>query len=739
MINDDVNSEKINGIIESVVFRNESNGFTVLEVNCGGKIITAVGVLSDITAGEEVLMEGKWDTHSTFGRQFKISACARTLPDTSAKLFRYLASGAVKGIGAKIAAKIIKEFGEDSFEVLENDPDKLSVINGISKKKAVEICSEFRRQYAMRSIMLELEKYGITPSESSAIYKYFGMSAVDIIKENPYILCGTVNGFDFRRAEKLCAAMNVTPQSSSRNAAGILYIITHNLYSNGHTCIPRKKIIEPSGSLLGIDEEETQTSVDELISQKRLFSVDVNGEEFLFLPEIYKAERDISERLSRAVKYSPSSSKNIRGMISDIENELEIKYAENQIEAVVTAAEKGLLILTGGPGTGKTTAVRGIISVLERLGVQIVLCAPTGMASKRMSEVTGKDAKTIHRLLEVEWSDEDKPVFRRNASNPLSAGAIIVDEVSMVDVELMASLLDAVPLGCRIVLVGDSDQLPSVGPGNVLGDIIASQVMPVVCLNEIFRQARKSLIVTNAHRIIAGEKPVLDSTDNDFFFMKRDNQPAVSSTVTDLVSRRLPEAYGFVPISDIQILCPSKRGECGTVNLNKNLQAVLNPPAKNKSELVTPSGRIFREGDRVMQIKNNYDINWKKDSEEGMGIFNGDIGVIKKINYLLGIMNIDFDGRTAEFPNDNLSELELAYAVTVHKSQGSEYPAVIIPVIDCPLPLMNRNLLYTAVTRAKKILIIVGDEDRVYRMTANNKLNRRYSALSYFLRERQLN
>ncbi|MCH5199271.1 MAG: ATP-dependent RecD-like DNA helicase, partial [Oscillospiraceae bacterium] len=632
---------------------------------------------------------------------------------------------------------IIKELGERSFEILENDPDKLAVINGISKKKALEICSEFKRQYAMRTIMLELESYGITPAESSSIYKYFGINAVNIIKENPYILCGTVNGFDFTRAEKLCADMKIDPPSVFRNAAGILYIITHNLYSNGHTCIPRGKIVEPSANLLGINAEETELSVQNLIFEKRLFSVEINGEDFLFLPDIYNAEREISERLLRAVRFSPSSSKKISGMIADIENEFEIEYAAKQVEAISTASEKGLLILTGGPGTGKTTTVKGIIGVLERQGIDIVLCAPTGMASKRMSEVTGKDAKTIHRLLEVEWSEDDRPVFRRNASNPLRAGAVIVDEVSMVDVELMASLLDAIPLGCRVVLVGDSDQLPSVGPGNVLGDIIASGVMPVVCLTEIFRQAQKSLIVTNAHRIIAGEPPVLDRADNDFFFMKRENQLSVSSTVTDLISRRLPDAYGFSPIDDIQILCPSKRGECGTFIINKNLQAALNPPAKNKSELRTPSGRIFREGDRVMQIKNNYDILWKKDGEEGAGIFNGDIGIIKKINYLLGVMNIDFDGRTAEYPNDNLSELDLAYAVTVHKSQGSEYPAVIIPLIDCPLPLMYRNLLYTAVTRAKKILIIVGDDERVYRMTANNKQGRRYSALGYFLRERQ--
>lgn len=727
--------EIITGIVESVVFQNAANGFTVIEINCGGNIITAVGLLSDITAGEEIEVHGKWDTHSTFGRQFKINVCNRRLPDTAAKLFRYLASGAVKGIGPKTAAKIIQEFGENAFEVLEHDPDRLAVINGISKKKAVEISDEFNRQYAMRKIMLSLEGFGISPAESAAIYKLFGVNAMDIIRENPYILCGRVRGFDFERAEKLKDDMELEPAAECRNSAGILYILSYNLYSNGHTCIPRKKIVPPSTSLLGISPGETEEAVDRLIQNKQLFSVVMEGEEFLFLPDIYEAEKSVAEKLQRAVRFTPTSNKKTDAAIRALETEFGFSYAEKQKEAIRTAAEKGLLILTGGPGTGKTTTVRGIINVFERQNIDILLCAPTGMAAKRMAEVTGRDAKTIHRLLEVEWSEEDKPVFRRNAQFPLSAGAVVVDEVSMVDVELMASLLDALPIGCRIILVGDADQLPSVGPGNVLGDIIASGVMPVVCLTEIFRQAQKSLIVMNAHSIINGNMPVLNRTDADFFFMKRDNQIQTAKTVRDLVSMRIPEAYGFSPIGDIQVLCPSKKGECGTVNINKQLQEVLNPKDISKSDLRTPSGRIFREGDRVMQIKNNYNIHWQKGAEEGDGIFNGDIGIIQKINFVTGMMQIDFDERVADYPTDNLSELDLAYAVTVHKSQGSEYPVVIIPLIDCPTQLIYRNLLYTAVTRAKKILIIVGDEARVRMMTENNKRNRRYSALKTFLCE----
>ncbi len=732
-MNDNQEEELLSGVVESVVYQNTVNCFTVLEINCGGNIIIAVGVLSDITAGEEVELRGKWDTHATFGRQFKISSCVRKLPDTAAKLFRYLASGTVKGIGPKTAAKIIKEFGEEAFDVLEHEPERLAAINGISKKKAIEISAEFNSQYAMRKIMLALEEFGVSPAEAAAIYKLFGINALDIIRENPYILCGQVRGFDFERAEKLKNDMALSPSADHRNSAGILYIVSHNIYNNGHTCIPREKIVPPATSLLEISPEETEAAVDRLIEEKRLFSVEIEGEPFLFLPDIYNAERSIAQQLQRAVKYTPTSEKKTDAAIRTLEDEFGIEYAEKQIEAIRTAAQKGLLILTGGPGTGKTTTVRGIISIFEKQNIRIVLCAPTGMATKRMSEVTGRDAKTIHRLLEVEWSEEDKPVFRRNAQNPLSAGAVIVDEVSMVDVELMASLLDAVPLGCRIIMVGDDDQLPSVGPGNVLRDIIASGVMPVVCLTEIFRQAQQSLIVMNAHRIINGDLPVLNRTDSDFFFMRRENQVQTAKTVRDLVSMRIPEAYGFSPVGDIQVLCPSKKGECGTASINKQLQEVLNPRSTAKSELRTPSGRIFREGDRVMQIKNNYNIHWQKDGEEGDGIFNGDIGIIRKINFVTGIMQIDFDERIAEYPTDNLAELELAYAVTVHKSQGSEYPVVIIPVIDCPPQLIYRNLLYTAVTRAKKILIIVGDEERVYSMTRNNKRNRRYSALKTFL------
>lgn len=734
-MSDNVIEERISGIIENVVFHNTSNLFTVFEINLKGEIFTAVGTVSEPAAGEEMVLYGSWGAHEVFGRQFKVSSYERSLPDTTAKLYRYLASGAVKGIGPKTALKIIEHFGENSLQVLESEPEKLAVIRGISKPQAVNISAEFNRQYSMRKLMIELENVGISPSECTAIYKYFGANAVRLIKENPYILCGTVNGFTFERAEKLAADMGVSPSADNRNSAGILHIIKHNLLNNGHTCIPVKKLVAPAEALLGIDEEELYRITDMLIGRKQLFVREINDESFVFLPEIYLAESSIAARMNNILKFPPSKIMGVENEIERTERRNDISYADKQREAIITAAEKGLLILTGGPGTGKTTAVRGIIDILENKHVDVLLCAPTGRAAKRMSEVTGREAKTIHRLLEVEWDANDKPVFRRNSSDPLVAGAVIIDEMSMVDAELFSSLLDAIPMGCRIILVGDSDQLPSVGPGNVLNDLVGAGILPVVCLTEIFRQAQKSLIVMNAHRIISGEKPLLGVNNSDFFFMRREDVFTAADTVVQLASRRLPDAYGFSPFDDIQILCPSRKGDLGTVNLNRRLQAVLNPPDRTKNELRTSGGRVFREGDKVMQTKNNYDILWTKDREEGAGIFNGDIGILKKINYAAGTMKIEFDDRVADYPADNLSELEHAYAITVHKSQGSEYPVVIMPVFDCPPKLMYRNLLYTGVTRAKKILVIVGDEEKIEKMTLNNKQNKRYSALKDFLLE----
>lgn len=724
----------LNGIVERIVFHSDSTGYTVIEMSCAGELITAVGDFTDLSPGEEVSVTGLWTTHTSYGRQFRVSTYTRSLPDTAAKLYKYLASGAIKGIGPKTALKIIEKFGERTFDILENDPQKLSSVNGISVQKAVDICAEFKQQYAVRKIMIELESYGLSASECSSVYKYYGSDALETVKTNPYILCRTVPGFSFDKAEMLSTRLDYEPNKYYRYEAGIIHILKHNLM-NGHTCLPEKKVISTACQLLGADETELSEFTYELIDTKQIVRTEFNSESFLYLPSLYSAERFIAERMESILRFPPASLASLSEQIDKVQKRNGINYASKQREAIITAAEKGLLILTGGPGTGKTTAIKGIIDIFDSAHIEVLLCAPTGRAAKRLSEVSGKEAKTIHRLLEVEWTDEEKPVFKRNAQDPLRCGAVIVDEMSMVDAELFAALLDAIPLSCRIILAGDSDQLPSVGPGNVLGDLISTGVLPVVCLTEIFRQAQQSLIVMNAHRIMNNEKLILNSTDNDFFFIQRDTPESTAMLVADLISKRLPKAYGVSPLNDIQILCPSRKGDCGTVNLNVRLQQILNPADSFKKETSTSGGRIFREGDRVMQIKNNYNLKWTKGYEEGEGIFNGDIGIIININRTAGFMTVLFDDRETEYPVDNLSELELAYAITVHKSQGNEYPVVIIPVIDCPPMLTYRNLLYTAVTRSKRLLVLVGNEKTVLSMAENNRQNKRYSGLSYFLSE----
>lgn len=725
--------EKIIATVERVTYRNALNGFCVVEMNSRDDFFTAVGELPEVAAGEELQIVGSWTTHGTFGRQFKIETFSRSLPDTSAKLFAYLSSGAVKGVGPKLAMKIIQRFGERTFDILENDPERLAEIKGISQRSAKEISQEFIRQFAMRKVLIELENYGITPSESTSIYKYFGAGALNTVRQNPYVLCNMEQGFSFTRVEELVEKMELSPDPVYRNTAGILHVVRHNLYNNGHTCLPRRKMLAPCAALLSLTEDEADIAIDSLLEGHLLFSEMLNGEEFLFLPDIYMAEREIAERMKTILRFPPAGFANLEKEIDRSEENNQMFYADAQREAVRLACEKGLLILTGGPGTGKTTAVRAVIDVFEQKGLRVLLAAPTGRAAKRMSDVTGREAKTIHRLLEVEWNDHDKPVFGRNAQYPLEAEALIVDEMSMVDCSLFASLLDAVAFGCRLVLVGDADQLPSVGPGNVLNDLIASEKLPVVCLTEIFRQAQQSLIVTNAHRIIGGDMPVLDEKKSDFFFMPRNDSVAAADCIADLVVRRLPAAYGFSPINDIQVLCPSKKGTCGTMNLNKILQELLNPKDRVKNEITVSSARFFREGDKVMQTRNNYDIPWEKDGESGQGIFNGDVGILEFINHAAGLLKIRFDDRVAQYPTDHMADLELAYAVTVHKSQGSEFDCVVIPVCDVPPQLCYRNLLYTAVTRAKKLEVMVGRQGVIEAFAANDRSHRRYSALESFL------
>lgn len=729
--------EELCGVVEDVTYRREDTGFTVMDIFADDEYVTVVGVLPELSEGESVRLRGTWGYHATFGKQFKAQLCERSMPSSSADLLRYLSSGAVRGIGPATAKKIIERFGENSFDVLENQPERLADIKGISLKKAKDISKIFNEQFAVRQIMISLERFGMTTHECLEAYKLYGANAVDMIKANPYALCSDIVGMGFERADAIASALPEPPDRAYRVSAGIVHVVKYNL-NNGHTCVPRKKLIAPSSGLLEADEDTIEAAIDALVESGRLISQMMNGKEFLFLPQIYSAEKLAAQRILVMTKFPPAGRVTVEEDIEKIEKEENIHYESKQREAILTAANKGILILTGGPGTGKTTALNGILKLFELDGIDVALTAPTGRAAKRMSEITGKEAKTIHRLLEVEWDKHDRPYFSRNARNPISAGAVIVDELSMVDISLFASLLDALPLGCRLIMVGDSDQLPAVGAGSVLHDLILSGVLPVVELKEVFRQAMQSRIVTNAHKIVSGQMPELHDKNNDFFFMKRNSAYDTAATVAELCTVRLPKAYSYSPINDIQVLCPSRKGETGTVSLNKRLQTVINPPSPEKKELQSGS-RIFREGDKVMQIKNNYNIIWTKDSEEGTGVFNGDIGTVKKIDKANGCLAVWFDDKEAVYSTDNLQELEHAYAITVHKSQGNEFNAVVIPVMGVVPQLCYRNLLYTAVTRAKKLMVMVGSEKQIRDMVENNTRSKRYSALKFFLTEDEEN
>ncbi len=725
------NEVEIKGVVESVTFRNEENGFTVLELDSEKELVTAVGVLPHIDAGETLRLIGHFDFHSSFGRQFKIRLCERAMPKSTADLLKYLSSGAVKGIGPSTAAKIVEKFGEATFDVLENHPDRLSQIRGISETKAKQISKTFREQFAIREIMIRLEHYGMSTSECLRAFKTLGNKTIDIVESNPYLLCDERIGIGFERADAIANNLTRQPDGNFRIRAGLVYILKHNL-SNGHTCVPRHALIKSASMFLEAALEDISDQIDVAIENKQLIEDDINDTDFIFLPHIYAAEKRICDRIKLMVQFPPAGSKTLARDLEKIQKDHNIRYEAKQLEAITTAIEKGTLILTGGPGTGKTTTINGIIELFETQGLKTALCAPTGRAAKRMSEVTGKEAKTIHRLLEVEFDSDENQTFARNIRNPLDVQAIVVDELSMVDVCLFASLIEALPLGCRLVMVGDANQLPPVGSGNVLHDLISSNLLPTVELSEVFRQAMQSLIVSNAHKIVNGFDIETNNKDNDFFFMERSVSSSVAQTVTDLMVTRLPKAYGYSPFENIQILCPSRKGETGTININRLVQANINPPSPQKNEIAF-QGKIFREGDKIMQIKNNYDIVWHKDGESGTGIFNGDIGILEKVDLHTGVMTINFDDKITEYPTESFSELELAYAITVHKSQGNEFDAVVMPIFSLPPQLAYRNLLYTAVTRAKKHMIIVGSRRETKEMIANNKKAKRYSALKAML------
>ncbi len=726
-------TEDLYGIAEEIVFRREDTGFTVLDISTeDGELVTVVGVLPDIASGEDVHFIGRWDTHQSFGRQFRAEACERTMPSTAAQMLKYLSSGAVKGIGPATATKIVEAFGADSFDVIENHPESLAKIRGISRDMAERISRQFAEQSAVRDIIIKLEAFGLTPNECLAVFKVFGANSVKRVNENPYLLCIAEIGIPFERVDSLAGSLPEPPNTDYRLKAGIVHVVTHNL-ANGHTCLPREKLLGPCAALLGADTDTIDITIDKLTGERQLTCQVLDGKEFIFLPHIFDAEYSAAQRIKMMVTFPPAGRATLVREIDRLELINGIQYESLQREAIVTAIEKGVLILTGGPGTGKTTTVNGILELFERDGLNVVLTAPTGRAAQRMSEITGKEACTIHRLLEAERGNGERMHFCRDERNPIDADVVIVDELSMVDIVLFSALLAALPLGCRLIMVGDADQLPPVGAGNVLHDLIDANLLPVVELSEVFRQAMQSLIVTNAHRIVHGEEPELSRVDNDFFHMERDSGVQAVKDIVSLYRDRLPKAYGYEPIKDIEVLCPSKKGDTGTVNLNRVLQEAVNPPEKGKDEIRLMT-RVFRVGDKVMQMKNNYNIHWTREKENGEGIFNGDVGILKSVDRSSGIIKVDFDGRIAEYPADSLSELELAYAMTIHKSQGSEFEAVIMPVIDVPPQLCYRNLFYTAVTRAKSKMITMGRKNQILAMVENDKKIKRYSALKHFLK-----
>lgn len=725
-------SEKITieGAVAYITYQNEQNGYTVCDLDIGKDEITIVGILPGLAVGETIRAEGHWETHATYGPQFKVDYYEKELPTTAAAMERYLSSGSIKGIGKKIAKKIVATFGVDTFDVIENHPSYLTDIPGINAKKADDISEQFKSQFGMRSVMMFCRDY-FGPALSVKIYKQFGSGAVEIIKNNPYVLCEKINGIGFESADKLAESLEFDRSSDERIRSGLKYALSCNAIKNGHTFIPTEKLIPLAAEILGLERDR----IDELIEKPidGLKIVTFGGTSCAYLSDYFDAECYIAKKLSLLAKvFRRDDIDDVSRIVEQVEHEEGIEYAAKQKKAIVSALENGVMVLTGGPGTGKTTVIRAIIKIAERLGCKVALAAPTGRAAKRMSEATSCEAKTIHRMLEVKYSG-DEPAFLRDENNLLDEELIIIDEASMVDTMLMASLARAVKPGARLVLIGDSDQLPSVGAGHVLWDIIGSDIFPVVRLTEIFRQAQESRIVTNAHAINNGELPVLDDKQGDFFFLTRD-EDKIAATIADLSVNRLPRKYGSDMWTDIQVITPSHKGIAGTEALNALLQSAINPPDKNKREYHF-RGKVFREGDKIMQIKNNYDIEWERGSESGVGIFNGDIGVIENIDRREEEMTLRFDDRITEYDFSSLEELEHAFAITIHKSQGSEYPIVIIPMFNYSSKLLTRNLLYTAVTRAQKMVILVGRPEVVQGMVENNRTVGRYTGLRYLLKK----
>ncbi|MDR0904007.1 MAG: ATP-dependent RecD-like DNA helicase [Ruminococcus sp.] len=721
------NPETIEGSVESITFFNEDNGFTVMVIDFHGSPLTVTGELGSISEGEEVKLYGEFAVHQKYGEQFYAVSAERKLPSGTKAMLKYLSSGTVKGIGKKTAKQIIDKFGENAFDILENHPEELATLDNISKKKAYKICEDFKLLYGIRELSMFLAGFDISPGTAAAVWKSWGQFSKEMISENPYILCSEDIGISFKKADEIAKKLEIPFDSKERLIAGAEFVLKDASFKGGHTAFPLESFNFEFIKLLGVTDTEAEFAWEIGTEKKALFITEKDSQKLISLYKYYDAEKYIAKRL-KAASHSHNEF-DYTELIKIEEAGKGIKYAEKQKEAIGCALTSGLTVLTGGPGTGKTTTLNAIISLYKGQGKTVLITAPTGKAAKRISELTGFSAKTIHRLLEVTFDAAGKSVFSHNEKRLLECDVCVIDEMSMVDTELFAALLLALKKDCRLVLVGDSDQLPSVGAGNVLHDIINSGKLTVVALNEVFRQARESGIVTNAHKIVSGQYPELKATD--FFFMQRLDSEAALELVIELVCDRLPRAYGFSPLDDIQVLSPVRKGDLGVESLNRRLQDVLNPQITD-----TGTGGIykFRVNDKVMQTANNYDIVWTQGSDSGTGIFNGEIGIVRSIIKEDDSVLIDFDGKLADYTFDMLREVELAYAITVHKSQGSEFDAVVLPLLGGYSKLFCRNLLYTAVTRAKKLLVIVGSRNVVCEMVDNNLQTMRYTLLEEFLK-----
>lgn len=726
--------QKLEGVVEHVIYENAESGYAVFEVNASDQDIVVAGNVGGIDNGMHVTVYGHMVNHPSYGEQFRAESCEASLPQDTAGLLSYLSSGVLPYIGPSTAKKIVKAFGEETLNIISETPQKLCEIKGITPEKAAIISNEFRRMYGVREVIAWFARYGLSAQNAVTAYRAYGPHTVEALTQNPYLLCGEPLQLKFAQVDGIAAALQFESGSRLRVAAGLLYALRHNA-GNGHTCLPRAKLLESTAKFLRVEPQDIEAGLEELLQAGELRTRTFEDTEYIYLPDLLSAEEDIAARLGELATFPTEPPKTLESDIRALEIAQGFAYAPLQKEAIRTALSSRVMVLTGGPGTGKTTTVNAILSLYEALYDRVALCAPTGRAAKRLSELTNHTASTIHRLLEVDYTT-GMVRFIHNEKNLLKYDVIILDEMSMVDVKLFQALLAAARYHCRIIMVGDADQLPSVGPGNILGEILRVQAIPTVRLTDIFRQAQKSLIVQNAHRIVQGQMPQKGAAADDFFMIESAGL-ACQRLVCDLVSTRLPKAYGFDPIRDIQVLCPTKVGPTGSVELNARLQEVLNPPAPGKPQIGGEKGsKILRLGDKVMQIKNDYDITFERaGAEAGVGAYNGDLGIITAIDRESRSVTVMMDDRKYVYSADQLNELEPAYAVTVHKSQGSEFPAVIVPVADVPARLCYRNLLYTGVTRARKLCVLTGSSRTVQTMVRNVRQNMRYSGLRYLLED----